>query len=445
MFGFQRQQVGIQLRQPGGQLSLFVLQFLLLGQQFVKLRGAVGLFGLQCAAAFFQLGNTGLFLGDGGSQPAHLLFGVGLARFNRPQLRLVRIELSLRQAQFVLGLGQLPVDAVQLGLGGGHLLLLPAPVFGERGQLGQNFIALGGVLAGAFLAHGQLALKRFGLPVEVVVLRIPQAETGPGFGLLGAQPVELLAERLQPLPLLFHLALAGRKAVAALFELDLRLPPAVTVPHPQQAIQVRFDELVFFGPLGLLFQPAHPRLNFFDNIVQPQQVALRFFQFGQRVGPFLAMEGDAGGFFKQSAALFGVQRQHPVDGALADDGVRLAAESAFGQQLADVSEADAAAVEIILVLAGAIGAAGNRHLRKIERQPMVGVVQHQRGRGHAQPRASVGAGKDHVLGFFSAQRAVTLFAQHPANSVGHVGFAAAVGANHGGNPFVKNKFDLVGE
>ena len=67
------------------------------------------------------------------------------------------------------------------------------------------------------------------------------------------------------------------------------------------------------------------------------------------------------------------------------------------------------------------------------------------GNPQAKPGAAIGAGEDHIFGFFAAQVAVALLAQHPADGVGHVGFSAAIRPNNGGDALVEGKFDFVGE
>lgn len=157
------------------------------------------------------------------------------------------------------------------------------------------------------------------------------------------------------------------------------------------------------------------------------------------------MGGDTGGFLKQFAALLGVQRENAFNRPLANNRVGLPAQTTFGEQFADVFEPYPAAVKKIFVLAGAVGSPGDGYFGEVERQPLVGVVQHQRDRGQAEPGAAIGAGEDHIFGFFAAQVAVALFTQHPTNGVGHVGFAAAIWPDYGGDAVVKGKFYFIGE
>ncbi len=157
------------------------------------------------------------------------------------------------------------------------------------------------------------------------------------------------------------------------------------------------------------------------------------------------MAGDAGGLLDQRAPLVGLERQRLVDQALSDYRVGAFGEARLAEQIGDVAQSNAGAVEIILVLARAVGATGNDHLAVIHRQPAVGVVEHQARLGHAQPGALVGAAEDHVLRAFGAQPAVGLLAQDPLDGVGDVGLAAAVGTDDGGQPALEQKVGLDGE
>ncbi len=96
-------------------------------------------------------------------------------------------------------------------------------------------------------------------------------------------------------------------------------------------------------------------------------------------------------------------------------------------------------------MAVAGGAAGERHFGVVNGQPVVFVIKSDGDGCHAGAGALGRAGEDHVFGFVGAQQGVRLLAQHPAQGVGNVGFARAVGAHNGGNPRPKLKAGAVGE
>ena len=76
---------------------------------------------------------------------------------------------------------------------------------------------------------------------------------------------------------------------------------------------------------------------------------------------------------------------------------------------------------------------------------LVHVAERQRHLGHAHRLAAVGAVENHVGHFAAAQRLGRLLAEHPADGIGDVGFAAAVGADDGGDAGLKIQRGFVRE
>ena len=105
------------------------------------------------------------------------------------------------------------------------------------------------------------------------------------------------------------------------------------------------------------------------------------------------------------------------------------------QQLVDLAQAHVLAVEEVFIAPVAVRAPRQNHLREINRQPAGRIVEEHIRRGHASPRPLLGTGEDQILGPLGAQQAVRLFAQHPAQRVGDVGFAGAVRPDDGRDPF----------
>ncbi|MNI22525.1 hypothetical protein D3C73_760820 [compost metagenome] len=62
---------------------------------------------------------------------------------------------------------------------------------------------------------------------------------------------------------------------------------------------------------------------------------------------------------------------------------------------------------------------------------------------HSLPR--IAPGKDNILHLAAAQRFGALFAQHPADAVGNIAFAAAVRTHYGCNSAHKFHFRFVGK
>ena len=76
---------------------------------------------------------------------------------------------------------------------------------------------------------------------------------------------------------------------------------------------------------------------------------------------------------------------------------------------------------------------------------LIHVAERHRHLGHAHRFAPVGAGENHVGHFAAAQRLGRLFAEHPADGIGDIGFAAAVGADDGGDAGLKIQRGFVRE
>ena len=115
--------------------------------------------------------------------------------------------------------------------------------------------------------------------------------------------------------------------------------------------------------------------------------------------------------------------------ALADDDVHFAADAGVAEQLLDVHETAAGAVDLVFAGPVAEHAARDGDFGVPDRQRAVGVVDGQRHLGAAQRLAVGGAGEDDVLHLPAAQGFRALLAHHPRQGVDDVGFAGAVRAD----------------
>ncbi len=79
------------------------------------------------------------------------------------------------------------------------------------------------------------------------------------------------------------------------------------------------------------------------------------------------------------------------------------------------------------------------------RQQVAGVLERQQHLGHLEGLSPRRAVEDDVLHLVRAQVAGFLLAQHPADGVHYVAFAAAVRANHARNALPEVQDDLVSE
>ena len=125
------------------------------------------------------------------------------------------------------------------------------------------------------------------------------------------------------------------------------------------------------------------------------------------------MLGDAGGLLNEGTALLGTALQNGIELALADDGMRILAQSRIVQDVLDVHQAARARVDEVLTLARAIHAAGDGHLVKVDGQHMVRIVENQRDLGHTHRLARRRAREDDVFHGLAAQLLGALLAQDP--------------------------------
>ena len=137
------------------------------------------------------------------------------------------------------------------------------------------------------------------------------------------------------------------------------------------------------------------------------------------------MPADSGNFLEQGATLLGPQRQRLIDHPLADEQERVVGEVCRVEQIDQVLEPDALAVEQVVALAGAIQAPPELEHRVVDGQQAVRIVQHERDVGHAQRGSLFGACEDHVLRLAGPQRP-PLLAEGPAQGIGQIRLAGAV-------------------
>ena len=76
---------------------------------------------------------------------------------------------------------------------------------------------------------------------------------------------------------------------------------------------------------------------------------------------------------------------------------------------------------------------------------MAGVVQHQRHLGKTHRGPLLRAAEDHVLHLAAPEGLAGLLAHDPADGVGNIGFAGAVGAHDGGDILSEIQNRLVRE
>ena len=197
------------------------------------------------------------------------------------------------------------------------------------------------------------------------------------------------------------------------------------------------------GLLGLDSQRLHLQLQFGDFVVDTQEVFLGGGQPPLRLFLPVPVFGNAGGLLEDFPAVRAFDGQDLIDPALADVGVALLAQARVHEHLVDVPQAGGLAVNIVFAFAGTVIPARDHHFRRVHREAAVLVVQNQRRLGKAHLAALLGAAEDHILHLRPAQRLGTHLAHDPADGVGNIRFAAAVGADDGGDVAVKPQDRLI--
>ncbi len=155
--------------------------------------------------------------------------------------------------------------------------------------------------------------------------------------------------------------------------------------------------------------------------------------------------GDAGGLLENGAALLGLGGEDLVDLALGHDRVAGSADTGVHEQLLDVFEAAGLAVEEVFAAAVAIDAAHDLDLVEFAAELLFAVGEEEGNLAHLGGFTGIGALKDDVLHLAAAKGLGGLFAEHPADGVGDVGFAAAVGADDGGDAGLEAQGGGIGE
>ena len=137
--------------------------------------------------------------------------------------------------------------------------------------------------------------------------------------------------------------------------------------------------------------------------------------------------------------------------ALSQNAVTRPANTRAHEQLLYVLKPAWCAVQKIFAAAVTKNSARQRHfvIRNFNARRLqtffADAAKRERDFAHAHRLATVGAVEDHVGHFAAAQCLGRLFAEHPADGIGDVGFATTVWSNNGGNTGLKIQRRLVRE
>ena len=212
-------------------------------------------------------------------------------------------------------------------------------------------------------------------------------------------------------------------------------------------LQLLLDEVVVAnGLLRLVLQrvvgaplAGEDVLDLYDVLVRPVYLALGLVALDLEAG-------DACRLLEDVAPVLRLAGEDLVDLALLEDRVGALADSRIEEELADVLQKTALAVDVVLVaLSRAEGATLDLDLGKVGLELVLAVVDRQGDLGVLHGLAAVGAVEDDVLHLAGAQRLRRLLAQDPFDRVDDVRLAAAVRSKKAGDAVREVDVRLVGE
>ncbi len=119
-----------------------------------------------------------------------------------------------------------------------------------------------------------------------------------------------------------------------------------------QLVRLALEAGVDVGGLGLLLQRAQAAAGLALDVERAVEIVLRALQPKLGAAAALAVLREAGGLLDQDAAVARLRVDDLLDAALADDGVHLAAEVHVGEDVDDVGQAAASAVEAVFAVTG---------------------------------------------------------------------------------------------
>jgi hypothetical protein len=143
------------------------------------------------------------------------------------------------------------------------------------------------------------------------------------------------------------------------------------------------DPLVQLGGLGLALERPQPRPRLALDVERAVEVVLRALELELGAAAALAVLAQPRGLLDEQAAVLGLGGDDRLHAALGDHGVHLLAQARVAQELQDVHEAAARAVEAVLALPGAVEPADDGDLAERHVDPAVGVVQDDLDLGRA--------------------------------------------------------------
>ncbi len=204
------------------------------------------------------------------------------------------------------------------------------------------------------------------------------------------------------------------------------------------------QRLVLAGLSRLALDGPELAPHFLHHVPDARQVLARGLELALRLRALLLVARDPRGLLDEDAPLPRLCREHVIEALLVHEGIRLGVDARPGEEILDVPQAAHVAVQQVLALARPIEPAGHRDLAPRDLELPV-IVEDQAHLGESDRLARGRAVEDHVLHLVAPQGLGALLPERPADGVGDIGLAAAIGADDAGHPGEDLHFGLVGE
>ena len=195
----------------------------------------------------------------------------------------------------------------------------------------------------------------------------------------------------------------------------------------------------------LALERADLPLHFADDVGEADEVGLGVLELAERLFFLALVLGDTGGLLENRAAVLGTRGENRVDLALLHDRVGGASDAGVHEHAVDVAQAAGGFVEFVFAGAVTEDAPGDGDFVVGGAEVLFAIAEGERDFGHAERGPRFGAGEDDVLHFAAAEGLGRLLAKDPADAVEDVAFAAAVGADDGGDSGMEFEGGAVGE
>ena len=137
--------------------------------------------------------------------------------------------------------------------------------------------------------------------------------------------------------------------------------------------------------------------------------------------------------FDDAPTLVGPRGQNRVELSLSDNDVHLAADSGVTQQLLNVEQPHAFAVDLVFARAVSEHPASDGDLGVVDGQQAIRVVDGENHLGPAERWAARRPGEDDIFHLAAAERLRALLSEHPRDRVDHIALAGTVGPDDGGD------------